>query len=612
MKKESYRKLLIALLGALMCRFSLGGYYPLIPAYYAAALLRGEGRWLLGSVMFLAMTVALPVTQTVRYALVMVVVWLVVKICEWLDHKCLIITAAASAAIVTLSINICGELLTNTMRDDMPMKLMEAVICFAGVFLFSRLLYWLPLLVERLPDHPMPRAADENRLMGYADSFGELAQMFSGLHTSKRDFTPEEMGKIHNEITGHICVDCAQCAACWDRPDTPMYQALAGYLTSMYRAGKAEAESQKQLRDHCIRSEAMAMEATRVFERARLNLAWYNRLLENRAVIAEQLEAMAYIMQDCTKDAVDLTKKERTALSTLRYLAKEQGILVQNVRLLEKKNGRITLSLEARSKQGNCISVKDLTKVVVRALDLDMVLHRDSKSLIGKLPGPYVYEEDTLYHSTYGVARMIRDGAAVSGDNFSYVENHDGQTVLMLSDGMGSGNSACKESEMVLELMERFLEAGFTEEAALRMLNAACVLQDQEDSYSTVDVCVVDLYQGDVAFNKIGAAAAFIKRGEEITCIPCANLPVGADMQLQIESCQTHVSGGDYIILMTDGVLEHMHVPSPEQTMCEILETLPSANPNEMAKKIVDRVLLFTGGEVRDDMTVFVAGIWEK
>ena len=612
MKKESYRKLLIALLGALMCRFSAGGYYPLIPAYYAAALLRGEGRLLLGAVMFLAMTVAVPVAQTVRYALVMVVIWLVVKICEWLDHKCLIITAAASAAIVTFSINICGELLTNTMRDDLPMKLMESVICFAGVFIFSRLLYWLPLLVERLPDRPMPRAADENRLMGYADSFGELAQMFSGLHTSKRDFTPEELGKIHNEITGHICVDCSQCAACWDKPDTPMYQALAGYLTSIYHAGRAAAKEQEQLRANCIRSEAMAMEATRVFERARLNLAWYNRLLENRAVIAEQLEAMAYIMQDCTKDAIDLTKKEKPALSTLRYLAKEQGILVQNVRLLEKKNGRITLSLEARSKQGNCISVKDLTKVVVRALDLDMVLHRDSKSLIGKLPGPYVYEEDTLYHSTYGVARMIRDGAAVSGDNFSYVENHDGQTVLMLSDGMGSGNSACKESEMVLELMERFLEAGFTEEAALRMLNAACVLQDQEDSYSTVDVCVVDLYQGDVAFNKIGAAAAFVKRGEEITCIPCANLPVGADMQLQIENCQTHVSGGDYIILMTDGVLEHMHVPSPEQTMCEILETMPSVNPNEMAKKILDRVLLFTGGEVRDDMTVLVAGIWEK
>lgn len=612
MKKESYRKLLIALLGALMCRFGAGGCYPLVPAYYAAALLRGEGRVLLGGVMFVGMAIALPVTQTVRYAIGMLVVWLVVKLCEWLDHKCLVVTAAVSSAIVTLSISICGDLLTNSLRDDLPLKLMESVICFAAVFVFSRLLYWLPMLVEQLPDHPMPRAADENRLMGYADSFGELAQMFSGLHTQKKDFTSEELGKIHNEITGHICVDCTQCTVCWERPDAPMYQALTGYLSSMYRAGKAAAESRMQLQKNCIRSEAMAMEATRVFERARLNLSWYNRLLENRVVIAEQLEAMAYIMQDCTKDAIDLTKKERPALTTLRYLAKEQGILLQNIRLLEKKNGRLSLSLEARSKQGNCISARTLTKAVSRALDLDMVLHRDSKTLIGKLPGPYVFEEDTLYHSTYGVAHLVRDGAAVSGDNFSYVENNEGQSVLMLSDGMGSGNNACKESEMVLELMERFLEAGFTEEAALRMLNAACVLQDQEDSYSTVDVCVVDLYQGDVAFHKIGAAAAFIKRGTEVTCIPCESLPVGADMQLQIACCQSHVSGGDHVILMTDGVLEHLHVPCPEQTMCELLETLEVSNPNEMAKAILERVMLFTGGEVHDDMTVLVAGIWEK
>ena len=33
--------------------------------------------------------------------------------------------------------------------------------------------------------------------------------------------------------------------------------------------------------------------------------------------------------------------------------------------------------------------------------------------------------------------------------------------MLGLSDGMGSGSAACKESEMVLDLVERFLEAGF-------------------------------------------------------------------------------------------------------------------------------------------------------
>ena len=612
MKKERYRQILIALIGALMCRIGVGGYFPLIPAYYAAALLREEGRALLGGMMFFGMAFSLPVMDTVRYTLGMLIIYLVVRICEWIDHKCLIVTAAVSSAVITVSLSICGDLLTKSIQNDLPLKLMEGIICFAGVYVFSRILYWLPLLVERVPDGEFARGTDENRLMGYADSFGELAQLFSGLKMQKKDFTSEEMGRIHNEITGRICGDCAQCALCWDKPDAPMYKALAGYLADIYQAGKAGKEPREELQNHCIRSEALAMEATRVFERARLNLSWYNRLLENRAIIAEQMEAMAYIMEDCTKDAIDLTKKERPALTTLRFLAKEQGILLQNVRLLEKKNGRITLSMEAHSKQGNCISVRDLTKVVERALDLDMGLHRDSKSLIGKLPGPFVYEEDTLYHSTYGVARLIKDGAAVSGDNFSYTENHDGQAVLMLSDGMGSGSSACKESELVLELMERFLEAGFSKETGLRMLNAACVLHNQEDSYSTMDICAVDLYQGDVSFYKIGAAAAFIKRGSEVECIPCANLPVGAQMQAGIETSRSHVTGGDYVVLMTDGALEHLHVPSPEQTMCEILETVQSSNPNEMAKEVLERVTLFTGGKVKDDMTVLVAGIWEK
>ena len=131
MKKESYRQILIALIGALMCRFGIGGYYPFLPAYYAAALLRGEGRALLGGVMFLGMVFTLPVTDTVRYTIGMVVIWLVVKICEWIDHKCLIITAAISAAVVTVSLSISGDLLTNAVRGDLPLKLMEGVICFA-------------------------------------------------------------------------------------------------------------------------------------------------------------------------------------------------------------------------------------------------------------------------------------------------------------------------------------------------------------------------------------------------------------------------------------------------------------------------------------------------
>ena len=74
--------------------------------------------------------------------------------------------------------------------------------------------------------------------------------------------------------------------------------------------------------------------------------------------------------------------------------------------------------------------------------------HRDEKNLIGKECIRLVFEEDTHYHTVHGVARLVKEGASVSGDNFSFQELVDGEFVMSLSDGMGSGSRACKESEM--------------------------------------------------------------------------------------------------------------------------------------------------------------------
>lgn len=82
---------------------------------------------------------------------------------------------------------------------------------------------------------------------------------------------------------------------------------------------------------------------------------------------------------------------------------------------------------------------------------------------------------------------------------------------------MGSGSAACKESEMVLDLVERFLEAGFSVETAIRMMNSAMVMKGESDLYSTVDLCMVNLYDGAADFYKIGAAGSFIRHGQEVT-----------------------------------------------------------------------------------------------
>lgn len=109
---------------------------------------------------------------------------------------------------------------------------------------------------------------------------------------------------------------------------------------------------------------------------------------------------------------------------------------------------------------------------------------------------------------------MMKEGEQLSGDNFSFLPLDNGKFVMSLSDGMGCGVQACRESEMVIDLLEKFLEAGFHPETAIRMMNSAMVTHGENNLFSTVDVMQADLDTGQCEFYKIGASATFINPGK--------------------------------------------------------------------------------------------------
>ena len=149
-------------------------------------------------------------------------------------------------------------------------------------------------------------------------------------------------------------------------------------------------------------------------------------------------------------------------------------------------------------------------------------------------------------------------------------------------------------------------------ETAIRMMNSAMVLKGEEDLYSTVDLCEVNLYNGQASLYKIGAAASFLKRGDEVRCFMAHSLPVGVGTNPEIEKEEIELQNGDFVVMVTDGVLEYLHVPKPEETMKEFIQSIDTNHPGILVKKIMERVMLFTGGKVQDDMTILATCIWEK
>ena len=68
---------------------------------------------------------------------------------------------------------------------------------------------------------------------------------------------------------------------------------------------------------------------------------------------------------------------------------------------------------------------------------------------------------------------------------------------------------------------------------------------------------------------------------------------------------------GDYLVMMTDGVLDALPGEKTEQ-MKQLLLGVKSSEPREVARELLERVLRLNGCRARDDMTVLVAGMWKK
>lgn len=616
MNNTKLKQMILYGLAIAAARFPLAGCYPFIPAIFTAVYLQEVNRTLLLIFSIFGMTLFLPVQAMAKYMMILFVTGISIKFIEWFNKSCRVRHGAIVTGVSIVILTFAGELLQIRSRGMIWIGILESVFVAGLIILVSPLLHLLPEGFGRKKTVKKERqiimAENGEKLQSYAESFNGLSKLFSQMSRYKDGFGVEEFGRMQQEIAGKICVSCSQCAVCWQEETSPMYQIFHGLIHSLERIGTPDREITAQLSECCPYFEVIIEEAAGVFEKAQLNLAWYNRLVENREVIAQQLDAMAYIMKDCAKEYKNITNEESKLLSAVKYQLKERGIGVEDIQLFEKMNKKLMVQIRVVSKWGGYISVKELGKAVSEGLKKSMVPAKNSKSLVGKESLVLCFEENPKYHALHGVARLTKDGAQISGDNFSFLNLEGGQSVLTLSDGMGSGIRACKESEMVIELIEKFLETGFQKETAIRMMNSAMVMQGEDGMFSTVDLASIDLYTGMCEFYKIGAAATFIKRGDEVECIQSASLPAGIFHQIEIEKSSRQLLDGDFVVLVSDGVMDYLHVPAPEETIREILENIQINNPGQLAKHILERILLYTAGNVPDDMTVLTAGIWEK
>ena len=445
----------------------------------------------------------------------------------------------------------------------------------------------------------------------FADSLQHLSKTFLNMEAYKGTLSREEIDEMFEKVTGNVCAGCERRGECLGEKHSVTYQMMYEILCAAEEYGaELNMELKKRLKRQCMLAPRFLRESLEVFENAKQILMWNHRMLQTREGYATQLISFAKMIQYTTRELDAGIFQDEYLEKRIKTALKKENVKMLSIVFYMTKQGKYEVHLTVKAVKGRVILAKDIAFLVGKCIGRTMIPRQGERLVIGEEYGTIACMEGAKFQTLQGVARIGKGLEEISGDTFLMKDLPGGRKGVALSDGMGSGEEAFRDSTMVVEMLEELLEAGFPVETAVQMMNTALVTGREEVKFCTLDVCLFDLYQGSCEFVKAGASATFIKRKKEVEKIESTTLPIGVVQNIELDREERNLESGEYVIMVTDGVMDALPEGAQEEKLVEFIRETDIVNPTEFARGILSQVLKSSGGMPMDDMTVLVIGIW--
>lgn len=438
----------------------------------------------------------------------------------------------------------------------------------------------------------------KSRLNSASESFRILAETFLDLSDKHNRVDMEDISMMFDKAAERVCKRCSRAGECWVTGFNSTYKSMFRMLEIMERKGELiEDDADGFFADRCLRLRSMVREMNRLFEIYKINCVWKSKLAENRELAGQQLGSVAQILCNIAQD-ISEEEPDGSVEEEIRMRISDKGVDISTLNVTVNAKGRYSAYISGfgdaeamrRSAEGALRSVLGVRLVTIGRLS------GEGGEVMLRLAEPEGYRIES------GVARIGK--TEESGDNCAIRYLSDGKFAAALSDGMGTGHRASRDSGATVKLLGDFLEAGFDKTIAVRLVNSIMVMKSANEAFATVDMCVIDLYSGEIEFVKNGAEPSYIKRREGTETVRSASLPIGVMQDMEIESFARKVDAGDVVVMMSDGL--QMKKGHEEWIKKVIDEAEPSMPSKELADRLIEMATAIKGDEADDDMTVVV------
>lgn len=437
------------------------------------------------------------------------------------------------------------------------------------------------------------------RLSAVAESLSGIAATVDGVYRA----LPHK-GETFNWVVDcthdELCAHCTRREECWQKGYSNTVDGLFALKPLLEERGRVGVEDLPGQLCRCIHPAALSAAVGRAFalyrgrREARIHAeALRTALTEQYGAVADALAGISAQLQ--SPGVPDGYKSGRVAalFASLGLEPSECAVTVDGTGRLRAAVTLPRANLTAGQLQQ---LAQQVGRVCRRPIDPPQKLSCGGMTTL-------IFREKPVYRVRFGMAALPAAGEVCGDAVQQFCSGTAAQ--MILCDGMGTGRPAAVDGNLAAELTARLLKAGFEPQTAARLVNVALSLKSDEESGATLDLITVDLYTGAAAIYKAGGVPGlwYSARRDEVHPVGGESLPIGVAGAVTGESLQLRLAAGDWVVLVSDGMLADGPAPLARQ-IAEAARARRS--PQQLAQALVAEARRRAEGRRPDDMTAAV------
>ena len=341
------------------------------------------------------------------------------------------------------------------------------------------------------------------------------------------------------------------------------------------------------------------------------NFIWEEKVKSNKQKVQAQLDgvskaitSIAVKMEEEIKQEPEYIDEKKKIISALEI----KDIFIEGIEINKKDNRYfVDVYLKEDSKITQNADIDRIQKVLEKSLNEKLMPNEVKTKKLNKLgKRVFCYLSADKYLIQIGQATKTKNNSPVSGDSILQIRLNDGKYLLAISDGMGSGPDARKSSQIAIKMLERLLMSGFDKNTSVDLINTT-ILNANEEIFATLDIAIIDLYNGKIEFIKNGACPTYVKNKKKVQIVKSLSLPAGILNDINLTIYDKDIEEQDVLVMCSDGIIDsNIEYKNKELWVKYILEDIETNNSQKIADLIINEAVDNGYGICKDDMSIIV------